>query len=374
MIFNFMQMGRLFFISILLATAWQACTYEKTQPRVITNPNWGEYDPTPYTIELPSNAPQIPSNAIPSSNPMTQEGVNLGHRLFFDPIISGDNTMSCATCHSVEYGMTDGLPVSEGILGISGSRNSMPLFNLVYHQEFFWDGRAQSLEEQVLMPIQDHIELDETLTNLLSELEADTAYPRLFFKAFGVTEIEGQHLAMALAQYLRALVSFDSRWDQAQRNEIFLEDEELQGYGLFNSLSGADCFHCHGEGTGLFGDYGFQNNGLDPAQSIYDFDDPGRAKYTGRQEDYGRFKIPSLRNIGLSAPYMHDGRFATLAEVLDHYSEGLHVSPNIEFGKLEYAQQGGVQLTQTEKDQVIAFLHALTDSTIFTNPLYQDPF
>ena len=224
------------------------------------------------------------------------------------------------------------------------------------------------------MPIQDHIELDETIANLISEIKQDTTYPRLFFQAFGTTNIQSQHIAMALAQYLRALTSFDSRWDQAQRNEIFLEDEEVSGFQLFNDLSGADCFHCHGQGTGLFGDYGFENNGLDSASSIYGFKDIGRAKFTGNNGDYGRFKIPSLRNVALTEPYMHDGRFASLEEVIDHYSEGLQMSPNIDQGKLEYASVGGVSLTAQEKTDLLAFLNALTDSTIFSNPLYKTPF
>lgn len=359
---------------LAIVMVWAACSYHKSEKPVITDPDYGTYDPTPYNFDLPSNAPTIPSNAIPPDNPTTEEGVNLGHRLFFDPITSGDNTMSCATCHSIDYGTTDGLKVSEGILGIKGTRNSMPLFNLIFHQEFFWDGRAQSLEEQVLMPIQDHIELDETIANLITELKQDTAYPRLFFQAFGTADIQSQHIAMALAQYLRALTSFDSRWDQAQRNEIFLEDEEVRGYQLFNDLSGADCFHCHGEGNGLFGDFTFENNGLDSAASIYGFDDIGRAKFTGKTGDYGRFKIPSLRNVQLTAPYMHDGRFATLDEVIDHYSEGLQMSPNIDQGKLEYVTQGGVMLTTQEKSDLKAFLLSLTDSTVFSNPLYQSPF
>ena len=371
-------MKRLVTIGILSLIVWQGCTYQKTKEPVITNPNFGVYDPTPYEIKLPSNAPPIPASAIPASNPMTVEGVNLGHRLFFDPIMSGDNTKACASCHMIEHGTTDGLKVSEGILGIKGKRNAMPLFNLVYEKQFFWDGRAQSLEEQALMPIQDHIELDETISHLVTELKADTAYPRLFYKAFGTTDIKGQYIGMAIAQYLRALVSFDSKYDRALRNEAFLTDEEINGRELFNDLAGGDCFHCHDEGTGIFTQHLFQtdfeNNGLDSANTIYDFPDPGRAKYTGRQQDYGRFKIPSLRNLTLTAPYMHDGRFATLEEVIDHYSEGLKHSPTTNPGNLQFVDQGGLHLTSQEKSDLIAFLKSLSDSTVLSNPLFQNPF
>lgn len=352
----------------LLGISW-ACTQDKALPIEDLPPQ--VHTTTPFELDLPPNPPQL---YIPADNPMTEEGVNLGHRLFFDPLLSGDNTMACATCHQLEDGTSDSRQFSVGIDGTVGRRNAMPLFNLAFQQEFFWDGRAVGLEMLALMPIQDHTEMKESLPNLLWELSQDTAYPTLFWEAFGTDTITGDYVAKAIAQYLRALTSFNSKFDSSLYHGAFLEDDEVNGYMLFNSLVGADCIHCHNEGNKLFGDGKYRNNGLTAAATIQDFPDAGRGEVTGNPDDYGTFKTPSLRNVELTAPYMHDGRFATLEEVLDHYSEGLQVGPNINRGELEFVDQGGVKLTADEKADVIAFLKTLTDHTIQDNPLYQSPF
>lgn len=356
-----------FFAGVLLLSA---CRNDKTLPIGATpDPNWP--GTTPYQLDLP---PRPPVTYIPPGNPMTKEGVNLGHRLFFDPLLSGDNSMSCATCHKLSDGTADSRQFSVGIDGTVGRRNAMPLFNLVFQKEFFWDGRAVGLEELALMPITDHTEMQESLPNLLYELSQDDNYPDLFWQAFGTDSITGDLVAKAIAQYLRALTSFNSRLDSSMYYGLFLTEAEANGEQLFSSLTGGDCFHCHGEGNKLFGDFKYRNNGLTAAATIEDFPDAGRGEVTGDPKDYGTFKTPSLRNVALTAPYMHDGRFATLQEVLDHYSEGLKNGPNINHGELEFVGQGGTQLTPKEKDEIIAFLRALTDYSILDNPLYQDPF
>ena len=354
----------------LLITSLGAMMVACTKDQALQPADGWAYDPTPYNLETPVNM-EITS---PPGNPLTEQGVKLGHYLFFDPILSGDNTMSCATCHSLDAGTSDSRRFSVGIDGTVGRRNAMPLFNLGYMNEFFWDGRVQGLEMQVIMPIEDHTEMKETLDNLLAELAAHPDYPRMFFEAFGEPAITGDQVARALAQYLRTLVSFNSRYDKAMRREIFPTDAEWRGRVLFNDLLGADCMHCHNEGNNLFGDFKYRNNGITAAATIQDFPDAGRGEVTGAAKDYGTFKTPSLRNVALTAPYMHDGRFATLEEVIEHYSSGLQQSPNINPGELEHVGSGGVQLTVAEKADLLAFLHSLTDSSIFSNPLFLSPF
>lgn len=329
-------------------------------------------EPTPYHLKIPAGLP--PMN-IPKNNPLTVEGVTLGRMLFYDPILSSDNTLSCASCHFQKDAFTDeGKQFSVGVSGIAGKRNAMPIFNLGYSTYFFWDGRALSLEEQILMPIQDHVELEETLPNLMAELNAHPDYPELFRKAFGTSEISPELLARAVAQFLRTIISADSKYDRVKRGEEFFSDAELNGLELFNSLTGGDCFHCHNEGDGLFSDFAFRNNGLDSSAGYWGFTDLGNGAVSNDSLMNGTFKTPSLRNVALTAPYMHDGRFATLEEVMEHYNTGLHFSPTVNLAELEFAQQGGVHLSNDDKADIIAFLHTLTD-TIFTKiPAYEDPF
>lgn len=335
-----------------------------------------DYDPTPYKYDLPAYAPRLPR--APADNPTTVEGVSLGRYLFYDKRLSGDNTQSCASCHNQSYAFTDsGRRFSVGILGIEGKRNSMPLFNLDFADRFFWDGRARSLEEQALMPIKDHTEMAENMPQLIAELKADKNYPRKFYAAFGTTEITEELIAKAIAQFLRSLVSFRSKYDSVRfLNKGFFSESEQRGYELFFSESGGDCFHCHSEGNLLFSTFTFENNGLTAADDIRDFPDPGLGSVSGRTEDYGLFKVPSLRNVALTAPYMHDGRFATLKEVLDFYSDSLHYSLNINYSNLKHIhlEKGGMKLSEAEKWDIIAFLHTLTDWSAIRDSSYSNPF
>ncbi len=352
---------------------------EKDLP-VPVEPGEYTYDPTPYNLEKPLGLPALPPDI--SGNPLTIEGVDLGRKLFYDPILSADSTLSCSGCHNPEFGFTDnGLAVSEGIDGIFGTRNSMPIFNLVYSQldpgfvGFFWDGRAPTLEDQALLPIIDPIEMHNSLANAVATLMAKERYRKDFYEAFGTDVISSELVAKALAQFMRIIVSGNSKFDQAFNAVpgVFLSEQELRGWQLFNDDFGADCFHCHGVNGGLFTDFLFRNNGLTNAERYFDFPDEGLGGITGDTLDYGKFKTPTLRNIALTAPYMHDGRFATLDEVIDFYSEQVHDTPFTD-QFMQLAFQGGAQLTDDEKADLKAFLMTLTDTTLATNPGYQNPF
>ncbi|WP_411844891.1 MbnP family protein [Roseibacillus persicicus] len=303
----------------------------------------------------------FPQPDFPADNPLTHEGVALGKALFFDPILSKERNLSCASCHQPEAAFSDaGMAFSEGHLGGKSTRNSMPLFNLVWHREMFWDGRVQTLREQVLHPIEHPDELALPLTEALQRLNATPEYPTTFAKVFGKAEIDGDLLAKALEQYLLSLISQESRFDQAMRGEVELTAEEKRGFELFitehdpdNGLRGADCFHCHG--GALFSNHTFANNGLDPT-----FSDLGRAAATGLESDRGKFKVPSLRNLTLTAPYMHDGRFATLEEVVEHYNSGVQRSPTLDPNLAKHPETG-LHLTEADKAALVAFLTTLTE-------------
>jgi cytochrome c peroxidase len=291
--------------------------------------------------------------------PMSEAGIELGRRLFHDTRLSINGTQSCASCHDQKLAFADARRFSLGAEKQMGKRNAMPLFNLAWGTSFFWDGRAATLREQVLMPIQDHAEMNETLPNVIAKLQDEG---EAFRKAFGTPEITADRLAAALEQFLLTLVSQDSKYDRAARKVAELSESEKRGLQLFvtefdpkRGLRGADCFHCHG-GT-LFVSSQFANNGLELAS-----DDIGRMAVTKNAADRGKFKVPSLRNIALTAPYMHDGRFSTLEEVVDHYSSGVKRSDTLD-PNLAKHPEAGIQLTATEKADLVAFLKALTDET-----------
>lgn len=309
---------------------------------------------------------------------MTVEGVELGRFLFYEKKLSGDNTMSCASCHFQENGFSDPAQFSVGIDDIPGNRNSMALINLGWQNFFFWDGRAKTLEEQILGPVPNPIELHQSWKDAVAKLNADVNYRNRFFRAFGVSEFDSTHVAKAIAQFLRTMISGESKFDVMYKyaNGLTLSSsesgilatvtpEEWGGWDLFKSLNGADCFHCHN--GPMMQVQGYSNNGLDAA-----FTDLGRGAITGNSLDNGKFKIPTLRNIALTAPYMHDGRFATLDEVIEHYSTGIHQSPTID-PLIEFAFQGGVQLDAEEKNLLKQFLLTLTDNNFVNNPAFKDP-
>lgn len=307
---------------------------------------------------------------IPEDNPMTVQGVALGRHLFYEKRLSADNTQSCGSCHGPAFSFTDnGLRYSKGIDGIEGTRNSMPLINLGFFETFFWDGRSSSLEIQAFEPIVNPIEMHETWPNAVSKIENDEMYLDMFEMAFGERSVDSVKIVKAIAQFERTMISGNSRFDKHLRGEITLTAEELEGFNIFMDEERGDCFHCHGSNTNpLWTDDDFHNNGLDAT-----FSDLGLGAVTGNATDNGKFKTPTLRNLVFTAPYMHDGRFNTLEEVVDHYSDGLKGSATID-PLMKTVQWGGVGLSNTEKENLIAFLKTLTDSSFVTNPLFHDPF
>jgi cytochrome c peroxidase len=335
---------------------------------------------TPYAFRMSATFP-IPD--LPKDNPLIEERVALGEKLFHEPLLSKDKTLSCASCHDVKRAFADPRKYSVGVREQIGTRNAMPLFNLAWKSSFFWDGRAPSLREQALMPIQDHTEMDETLTNVVAKLGGAPAsspafraltpkagedagapagldYPALFTAAFGSPEITPEKIGLAIEAFMLTLTSFDSKFDRTLAGKEQLNAEEKRGLELFmteydprREQFGADCFHCHG--GPLFQSQTFANNGLDT-----EFADLGRAKITGKESDKGKFATPSLRNIALTAPYMHDGRFKTLAEVVEHYSTGQKRSATLD-PNLAKHPDGGVRLSDGDKCALVAFLKTLTD-------------
>jgi cytochrome c peroxidase len=334
------------------------------------------YKATPYVLDIPSHFPDM---IIPTDNPMTVEGVDLGKYLFYEKKLSGDNSMSCASCHMPENSFSDPNQFSTGIDGIQGTRQSMALVNMGWENFFFWDGRETTLEKQILDPVINPIEMHETWKNAVAKLNQDINYRNRFFRAFGEGGIDSVKAAKAIAQFIRTMISGQSKYDvmykyengmslSATEQSIFqtIDPEEWAGYDLFKSLNGADCFHCHN--GPLMRVKKFSNNGLLPNF----LNDLGRAAVTNNPEDNYKFKVPTLRNIALTAPYMHDGRFSTLDEVIEHYSSGIHMSPTID-PLIEFGSQGGVQLDVQEKYLLKKFLLTLTDENFVNNPKFKDP-
>jgi cytochrome c peroxidase len=330
---------------------------------------------TPYVLEEPSHFPKM---VIPEDNPLTVAGVDLGRRLFYEKRLSGDNSLSCGGCHSPSQSFSDENQFSTGIDGKTGRRNSMALVNLGYQKFFFWDGRSKSLEEQILEPVQDPIEMHQSWTDAVIKIKADANYRKAFYLAFGTDQVDSTLVSKAIAQFLRTMISGSSKYDvmykqinnlpltaKEQAISSQITNDEWGGYDLFQSLNGGDCFHCH-NGPLMHLEL-FSNNGLDNT-----FKDLGRGEVTKLASDYGKFKVPTLRNIALTAPYMHDGRFQTLDEVIEHYSSGIKISPTIS-PLIEFANQGGVQLDAFEKGLIKKFLLTLTDEEFINNPKFAPP-
>lgn len=344
---------------VFSAFGWTSC--KKDDPKDPEIP----YLPTPYTLDIPAGFPQM---VIPSDNPLTQEGVNLGKKLFYDNILSKNNTQSCASCHNQQLAFSDnGNRFSTGIDGQQGNRNAQALINMGFNLHFFWDGRAESLEAQALQPVPNPIEMHLSWNEAAQRLNAMPEYKTLFRQAFNTSVIDSSHVTKALAQFMRTMISANSKLDKRLRNEVALTPSETNGYVIYNTERG-DCFHCHNiDGGRLLTDNQFHNNGLDAT-----FTDLGRGAITGNPADNGKFLTPTLRNIALTAPYMHDGRFQTLEEVVEHYNSG--GTPSATIDPLMKHVGTGLGLTAQEKADLIAFLHTLTDSTFISDSRFQNPF
>ncbi len=347
-------------LTVTLVVLVFSCTKDdKVTP---TNTNSIDTPATPFSLATPFGFPPI---VIPANNPLTVEGIALGRKLFYDPMLSLNNTQACGSCHNQNYAFTDStLRFSKGITGEFGTRNAMPIMNLAWEKKFFWDGGAATMEDQVIGPIENPLEMHETLTNVLYKLNKHAEYPKLFKRAFGTDSITSQLLMKAVAQFERTMISANSKYDKFLRGEAELTQDELKGKELYENQDKGDCTHCHTIGS-TFTDFEFRNNGLDSV-----FTDLGRERVTKSILDRGKFKTPSLRNIELTAPYMHDGRFATLEQVLEHYNTGFVESPTLDVN-ISLAKKG--RLNETEKQQIIAFLKTLTDYEFINNPNFKKP-
>ena len=328
------------------------------------------YEPTPQPLAIPNLfLDTIIAPLVPSDNPQTAEGIALGKKLFFDTILSANGTQACASCHSPQNAFTDNTATSDGIDGVFGTRNAMPLFNLAwnYGERFNWDGAALSLERQALEPVENPIELHSNWDSVVSRLQNDSAYPELFRLAFKTSTITKELTTKAIAQFERTLISANSKFDRYSLGQATLTPEELNGLDVFLREDKGDCFHCHGNPNNpLWTNNLFHNNGLDAT-----FSDLGLGGVTGDPNDNGKFRSPSLRNLAYTAPFMHDGRFNTLDEVINHYSEGLQNSPTID-PLMKNINQGGVQLSNQDKADLKAFLLSLSDPSFINNPIFQD--
>ena len=334
------------------------------------------YDPVTYEVDRVVGFPIL---EFPADNPLTEDGVQLGRRLFYDPVLSRDSTLSCASCHLQEGSFTDNLAFSPGVDGAVGERSSMSLVDVGFHLNgLFWDGRVATLEEQALLPVEDPVELDHDWAVVVRDLRADSIYQVMFRKAFGISDTDGinrELAAMAIAQFERSLLSTgSSTWDRVKAGRAIFSDQEDLGRLIFfdrGALEGrpelpdGQCFHCHIDP--LFTDNLYRNNGLDVAPDYEDFPDLGRGGAIGERLQNGQFRTPTLRNVEFTAPYMHDGRFETLEEVMEHYISGGLPSVNKD------PLMDSINLNTEQRDAVIAFLKTLSDRSLLDDPRYAQP-
>lgn len=309
--------------------------------------------PTPFELTVPYYFPQL---EIPQDNPLTREGIELGRRLYHDPTLSQNGPFegfSCSRCHEQTSSFsvpTEGTAV-------------LPHVNLAWSRNFLWTGKVVGTVEDIMrFEVEDFFEVD------VSVLEEHPDYPELFRRAFGEGPITEEMVAWALAQWFRRLVSGNSKFDRYLLHTEELTEAELRGMMIFQTETG-DCFHCHG--LPLMTDNAFHNIGLD---SVYSGVNQGRALITGNPSDMGAFKTPTLRNIALTAPYMHDGRFQTLEEVIDHYHTGVKPSASLDPIMTKPGQVTVLLLDAQQKADLVAFLHTLTDLTFITDTALSDPF
>ena len=335
------------------------------------DPEPGTTGPTPVTWTKPVHFPD-PVYKL-SQNPMTKEGIELGRFLFYDGILSRSNQIGCGTCHQQQSAFTHhGHQLSHGVDDLLGTRNSLAIQNLAWNTGFFWDGAIHGLDSVSFNPIGNPVEMDETVENILVKLRntplagarKPVNYPQLFKAAYGTEEITSDRMMKALAQFMLTLVSADSRYDRyVNGQEAALTAQEKEGMLLFKNK----CSTCHaGE---LFSDYSFRNNGLVPVK----FNDKGRFGITGNPADEYKFKVPSLRNVELTGPYMHDGRFYTLEEVLGHYANYVYSSATLDPVLQQSNGKNGIALTEAEQKSIIAFLKTLTDVTFIQQEKFSDP-
>jgi len=332
------------------------------------------YAPTFVDAPRPQGYPEM---VIPEDNPLTDQGIELGRHLFYDPILSRDSTIACASCHFPSAVFSDKNALAIGIDGQVSPRSSMSLLDVgFFNRGLFWDGRAANLEEQVPDPIVNPLEMHSLLPDVENDLRNHPVYPEMIRKAFGIeskNEISIDHVSKSISQFMRTIVSSGkSKFDRvfAPGSLELFSDEELNGYDMFFDISfdvpDAECGHCHN--APLFTTNQFFNNGLQEDQGNLTFADNGRGKITGRRIDNGKMRAPSLRNIALRSHFMHDGSLTSLEEVVDHYNSGGHPAENRD------PLIRPLGLTEEQKSDLIAFLRTLTDTAAINNPELSNPF
>jgi len=349
---------------ILLMIAVLAISCEPEEVEIVN------YDDTSYKFTYPE---KFGDPELPKDNALTVEAVKLGKMLFYEKSLSKDGSQSCASCHVQADGFSDKNQFSTGVDGLFGGRQAMPIFNMAWRKTgFFWDGRATTLREQSLKPIQDPLEMHETLENVVIKLSSNKTYTNRFIRAFGTSEVNSNKVSLALEQFMMTIVSFDSKYDQYQAGEVSLNESEERGRKLFFTeyspffpeKSGADCAHCHSGPNFENGE--FMNNGLD---KDVDFSDNGREKVSNNPGDRATFLMPSLRNVANTAPYMHDGRFKTLEAVVEHYNTGVKMSSTVSPLIIPTIAKG-LGLSQQDKTDLVNFLKTLSDQKFLNNPEY----
>jgi cytochrome c peroxidase len=296
-----------------------------------------------------------------SNNPLTADGFTLGRNLFYDPILSLDNTISCGSCHQQFAAFShSGHDVSHGINGLLGIRNAPVIQNLNWNTSFMHDGGINNIEVMPLAPITNPVEMDETMSNVVLKLSLSAKYKRLFTNAFGDDLVNSQRIFKAIAQFMGTIYSYNSKYDMVKLGKASFTDQEQAGYNAFAQK----CASCHKEP--LFTDYEFRNNGL---SVNLQYKDSGRAHITGNASDRFKFKTPTLRNIEKSGPYMHDGRFTTLDQCISHYD----VANIMNSATLDPQLVNGITLSAQEKADIKVFLKTLTDTKFLTDSKYSDP-
>lgn len=344
----------IFFIAIFVLSQ---CKKDKAAPSEEPAPS----TPSPYiSFNVPQGWPAPVYNF--QNNTLSEKGFVLGRALFYDTRLSSDSSTSCGTCHQQFAAFANGgHALSHGVNNLLGNRNSPGIFNAAWIPLFMWDGGINHIENQPIGPITNPVEMAETLNNVYVKLRRSGTYPAMFKDAFGDTMINTQRMTRAIAQFMGAMVSSNSKYDKVKRGDagVSFTSAEQNGYTLFQNK----CASCHAEP--LFTDYSFRNNGL-----VYNttLNDSGRAHVTGLATDRNKFKVPSLRNIALTSPYMHDGRFSTLQDCLDHYIAGVQSTQN-----LDPLLVSGIALTTQEKADLISFLQTLTDNSFITDSRFAEP-
>lgn len=325
--------------------------------------NNDEYQNLPINYQVPSNFPPLAYDM--SKNPLTEKGFELGKKIFYDGRLASDGVVSCGFCHIQENAFTHhGHTFSHGVGDGVGTRNAPPIQNMAYQTQFFWDGAANHIELLSMAPISNELEMNGNIIDIIKMMKNDAGYKKLYNQAFPGKEINSEYMLKALGQFMTMLTSANSRFDKYKRKEAggTLTIEEMAGYQVFNQK----CASCHA--TDIFTDNSFRNNGLPIDPKLNDL---GRFRLTEQQIDKYKFKIPSLRNIEKTAPYMHDGRFFTLEAVLNHYANGVVNTQNVD-PILNNNGTLGIPLSITEKSQILTFLKTLTDNEFLTNPKFSE--